>query len=170
MLRRQNTFDSFNENKSQNGQAANFCFLAPAIVAVVIASEYNENAACGTQEPEGGYTIDLVTFLNVAGYLAIAWGGFILVCNCFARCAFGNDEEAQLKCQQILLAPALCILLFNISWASVGLYMYDNEFTDGCKDTSIGKMILAWSIIQIGGIGLVLCCACCLGICYGAMA
>lgn len=169
MLRRQNTFDSFGDaEKQQNGQAANFCLLAPAIVAVVIASEYNENAACGTDEPDGGYTVDLVAYLNTAGYITIGWAAFVLTCNCFMRCVC--SAENQLKAAQALIAPVFCFILFQIAWASVGLYMYDNEFSDGCKDTSIAKMILSWGIIQISLFGLVVCCLCTAMICAGGVA
>lgn len=142
------------ENSSNAG---NVCFLALAIVAVIVASEYNEKAACGTEEPEGGYTIDLVMYLNVAGFTMIAWFGFICMFNCGLAIFFSDDLETKATCKQFLLIPALCLIIWNIVWSSIGLSMYVNEMSDACKDTTIANMILSWGIIQIVTLGCAVC-------------
>eukprot|EP00486_Rosalina_sp_Unknown_P008543 CAMPEP_0201586208 /NCGR_PEP_ID=MMETSP0190_2-20130828/130175_1 /ASSEMBLY_ACC=CAM_ASM_000263 /TAXON_ID=37353 /ORGANISM="Rosalina sp." /LENGTH=76 /DNA_ID=CAMNT_0048033713 /DNA_START=98 /DNA_END=325 /DNA_ORIENTATION=+ len=70
-----NPLDDLKDPKNQQGaQAGQFCMLAPAIVAVVIAGEYNaESSPCGEGEPSDGYVIDLPLYLEVAGFLTIAW-------------------------------------------------------------------------------------------------
>ncbi len=50
--------------------------LAPGIACLVIASEYNASDTSCT----GSYTVDLVTFLEVAGGLQVAFGGLALLC------------------------------------------------------------------------------------------
>lgn len=161
-------FDTFKDPKNQQGsQAGQFCMLAPAMVAVVIANEYNaDSSPCGEDEPSGGYTIDLDTYLQIAGIITISWVGLVIICSCISRCI--GSEENQTKAQFYLLWPAIIFLLFQLIWAGMGLYIYNNELSEDCQDTNIGKMILAWGIIQYGLIAFVCCCLCCATICLSA--
>ena len=56
--------------------------------------------------------------------------------------------------------PNFCVFIFHLIWAGIGLYIYNDQMNSSCKQESIGKMILAWCIIQYCGIGLALCCLC----------
>eukprot|EP01084_Bolivina_argentea_P222037 375926_1 len=161
MLTRQDSLQTF-QNPQNQKQAQNSCFclaLAPAIAAVVIASQYNEDSPCALDE----YTIDLQLFLNIAGYLTIAWAGVVICCECVMIAI--DSTEGKLKANQCLSFPACMFLLFNLAWAGVGLYMYEEEMSPNCQEESIAIMILAWSCIQYCAIGLALCCMVCMCCC-----
>mmetsp|Transcript_27881 Transcript_27881/g.44203 ORF Transcript_27881/g.44203 Transcript_27881/m.44203 type:complete len:173 (-) Transcript_27881:53-571(-) len=158
MLTRQASLDAYQNNQQriqQNQAGSGLLILAPAIAAVVIGSQYDAStSACAG----GSYTIPLVTFLYVAGYVCIGWVSVQCVLQCIAK-VLGGDEGA-MKCGLALQAPALCFLVFNLVWAGIGLYIWDNEMSDDCQGEPIGQMILAWSIIQYALIGCICCCVC----------
>ena len=172
MLTRQQSLEAFQDpQKQQQSQACQFCMLAPAICAVVIAAEYSDYSPCGDSYTgselleTGPYTVDLVTYLQVAGYLTIAWTGLVIFCTCIGKCS--SSDESQIKLQQALLAPACCFLLFNLAWAAVGLYIWDNEMSQDCQDSHVGSMILAWGVIQYSLMGIVCICLCLAMFCFG---
>merc|ERR1712232_1453414 len=51
------------------------------------------------------------------------------------------------------------VVIFSILWSSIGLDLYSNLIKE-CKDTSKGKMLMAWSIIQLFN-GIMRCCGVC---------
>lgn len=123
--------------------------LAPAIACLVIATNYNASGTSCT----GSYTVDLVTFLEVAGGLQISIGGLSLCCGIMSvmmevpnGCAGGSG----------------CAGLFYLIWAGIGLYMWCNQMSDDCKEDDIAKMVVAWSAIQYSFIPVICCFVCCM--------
>ena len=111
--------------------------------------------------------IDLVQFLNVAGYVSIGWCGLMLILICYGLCIVGHGEYYNSPPQwiQILACPDFCFAIFNIIWASLGLYMYENEMNNECQEENIGTMIFIWSILQLSLTPLICCCNVCM-ICF----
>ena len=116
--------------------------LPAAISCLVIGNEYANDPACS----DGDYTVDLVTFLIVAGVSQLAAIGLLF---CLRICCFEMDEDFE---REYVLAVLLCIfsiwILFDIIWAVVGMIIYCNDMSDECRNQSIGIMIVSWSIIQ----------------------
>merc|ERR1712087_360622 len=97
--------------------------------------------------------------------------GIVGIClGCCMACLkmTGADESTLATATALIGGPACCMFLFNIAWAGVGLYMYEEEMNPDCQDEDIGTMVFAWSLIQYCIIALICCCACFMGICGGA--
>ena len=160
-LTRQESLQRIQERQQEISGGGQCIVLPPAIAAVIIASQYDPSISpCGIDS--NSYTIDLVTFLNVAGYLQIAYGALHLLLLC---CSMSASQENKVKINQCLQAPACCLFLFYLIWAGIGLYIYDNEMSEQCQSEPIAKMILSWSIIQYALVGLALCCVTCICFC-----
>ena len=108
--------------------------LAPGIACLVIATEYNGGGSC-----TGSYTVDLVTFLEVAGGLQVAFGGLAILCGICSAMKDLPHSAAQ---------GNGCVGLFYLIWAAIGLYMWDNQMSADCQSDAIAQMVLAWSVIQ----------------------
>eukprot|EP01083_Nonionella_stella_P028181 77604_1 len=153
LLYRQKSMEVLAAKQAIFGCVIQLAFLSPAIAAVVIAFDYNkENSACadGTK-----YTIDLQEFLWWGGGIQLVYGLFYLVLQCVVILVMKSDARGTGKGDS-------CLGLWLMVWAAIGLYMWDNQFSDACKDERIAQMILAWSIIPFATIALVCCGACCL--------
>jgi len=120
--------------------------LAPGISCLVIATDYSDGTAC-----TGSYTVDLVTFLEVAGGLQVAIGGLAIFCMLYSLMAEVPMGAAQ--CNG-------CIWLFYLIWAAIGLSMYCKEMSSACKSDPVGEMVLAWSVIQYAMIPAICCFVC----------
>ena len=133
--------------------------LGPAIAALVIGLEYEEDSLCNI----GGYSIDIKDYLVIAGSVALGW--IIMSCTCTV-CAFMCCSDLQrARCQSISYIFCACpILIWSFVWAILGLYIYENEMTEICRNQAIGQMIFAWCIINISFVGISFCfvvCLCC---------
>eukprot|EP01084_Bolivina_argentea_P308536 533543_1 len=145
--------------------SAIYCLLlisAPAIAAVVVASQYDKyKSPCnnGTQ-----YLVDLDIYLYVAGGVQLGIFAIFSLSQIIALLCCG--EDAWLKIKKILENAIfkliiLCYPLFHIAWACVGIYIYSTEMSKDCRNESIGQMILSWIIIEfICVCGLMSCCVC----------
>eukprot|EP01083_Nonionella_stella_P093006 260490_1 len=162
-LTRQTSVQKIQENQNQIGSGLGCGTIAPAIAAVVIASQYEGGACDGVN-----YTVDLVTFLNVAGWMAIGQVLLYILATCCGACA---SEENKAAFTKLATAPSCLCFIFYLIWAAIGLYMWVNQMSAECQDEPIAKMILAWGIIQYAIIGCVGCCLMCF-ICFagGVMA
>eukprot|EP01083_Nonionella_stella_P101267 286862_1 len=135
--------------------------LAPAIAALVIASEHdNETSLCndGTK-----YTIDLRAFLYCGGGVQLCYSGINLLIQCFtmitgrkALCVWYRNRS---KCLGI------CVSVFILIWAAIGLQMWNNEMSIDCQTEAIGTMILIWSVYVYCLIASVCGVVCCVGVC-----
>lgn len=129
--------------------------LAPAIACLVVATHYNASGTSCTQT----YTVDLVTFLEVAGGVQIAYGGLALLC---------GIASVMMELPNGTAACGGCFGLFYWIWAGIGLYMWCNQMSDACQEDTIAKMVLAWSIIQFALIPAVCCIVCIMACCLGS--
>mmetsp|Transcript_2282 Transcript_2282/g.1985 ORF Transcript_2282/g.1985 Transcript_2282/m.1985 type:complete len:212 (-) Transcript_2282:99-734(-) len=149
------TNNPFKDDKDDNG-CCSFFLLPVAIAAVVIANQYPDSS-CSSKDG----IIDTQLFLYIAGYIQIGWCAFRLFINC---CSYGCNDKEKKECKQCIDCPNCLIGIFNLVWAGIGLYIYNNELNEECQNTKIGIMILSWSIIQYAFVLLCICamfCFCC---------
>lgn len=144
-----------------------FCFvtcsclaLGPAIAALVVGVQYDEASPCndGTD-----YTIDLKSYLLIAGGVGLGWIGFSC---CMTLCAFWNCSDLhRVRFQSALfMFGSLPVLFWSFIWSIVGFYIVEHEMSDDCAAEPIGAMILAWCTINTIFVGFGLClilCLCC---------
>ena len=160
---RKNPFKDDKDDKDDNADCYNGCcsfMLFPvAIAAVVIASTYpfDSESSCSSTD----YLIDTQLFLYVAGYLHIGWCAFRLLISC---CSSSCYHEEKKQCEQCIDCPHFSIGIFNLVWAAIGLYIYNNQMSEECQNTKMGIMILSWSIIQYAFV-LLLCICAVIGFC-----
>merc|ERR1719334_1276652 len=138
--------------------------LILAVAALWISEEFDlESSACadGTE-----YLIDLQTFLWVAGWVAV--GHFFFAWSMQGCARLMRPAEGDLRCIDSALGVISSpVFLFNIGWGAIGLWMYAQQMSPQCREESIAKMILAWSVIMaigFGSLALVACSCCCLAI------
>ena len=124
------------------------------IAAIIIGDTYSmQGGPCydgtGTQ-----YTVAPKRFLLAAGIIQVVFGILYAIGQCFKGKKWLNS----------LNGLTGCLILFYLVWAIIGSIMYYQQFSDECKDESIGIMILSWCIINIGVIILTfgICCIICL--------
>eukprot|EP01083_Nonionella_stella_P014465 40628_1 len=140
-------------------------FLSPAVASLVIALKYDKNASScngismfGNSDQSDG----LKRFLMIAGITQLIQFGLntfvLLIIVCFG---VNLNENAGNK-------GSGCMGLFYLSWAIIGLVMYAQQMSPECQQEAIGKMVLAWSVIQLSFIPLVCFCICCVVACVVA--
>ena len=146
-LTRQESVRRVQENKSEISACINCCSFPAAIAAIVIASTYDyDGSPCdGTN-----YTIDLVTFLYVAGCISVGYTG--LFCIGFA---FQSED-----CLKSLSGLGLPLSLFYLAWSIIGVVMYVDQMSDSCQSESIALMIISFCGIELGVRALTCCCLC----------
>ena len=162
LLRKQSTLATVGENHHHGVNVLAVIWLAPAIAALVIASEYNESVSpCRF----GSYTVGLREFLLYAG--GIHLGHFILhTCSSICSICFCNDNDDYRDKHKSHGSGFACLIgLFDIVWAIIGCHMYSQQMDYQCQQTDIAKMILAWSIIKLGLFGFACCCMSCVLCC-----
>lgn len=128
--------------------------LALGICSLVITYVYDPViSACSSHY----FTIDLVTFMTVAGSVQLSMPIFGI---CFAMLVMGTgskllcpgDYERQRiirwKLGYLLMVPLFLICVFSLIWSVFGFIMYD-EMSGSCRSEEIGKILLSWSIIQV---------------------
>ena len=123
--------------------------LPAALAAVWIAAEYNaEKSPCRKPIHGEEYIVELQLFCNIGGYLLIAEGGLGVIYGCIAKTCLRNNVSAMKVIGYFCCLPLACaFLFFYLAWAAIGLFMYNVQMRKSCKDTDIGAVILAWSLI-----------------------
>jgi len=58
-----------------------------------------------------------------------------------------GDEGQEIGCN-VYCHGAICITFWNIVWATIGLWMYSEEFSEECRAEPIAIVILCWSILE----------------------
>eukprot|EP01084_Bolivina_argentea_P095105 170985_1 len=139
--------------------------LASSIAALVIALEYDENtSSCNGSK----YTIDLKTFLLCVAGVPIGyfcWRATAMCCAFVCCVLFWENNEVKRSDKiyftfgnakinfDVGLLLDLPFLLFWVTWAVIGLVMYSDQMSSDCHEEDVAKMILAWSLIVIIGVG-----------------
>merc|ERR1719203_1827859 len=156
MLTRQESMLAVQQNQYPLQIVCTLCLtMSPAIAALVIASEYDEESnACAADN----FTIDLVTFLNVAGGIGVGGGSLAI---CVACIAMVVDQEMAASFAKLLKGINSPMGFFLLIWAGYGLDMYIEQMSDACQEEDIGTMVFAWSVMMFCWVGLVCCCVCC---------
>lgn len=135
---------------------------APAIAAVIIASQYDpDNNSCndGTD-----YLIDPVTYLYVAGGVQLGMSIIYFFTQIVAFLCFNPIHWIRLKsCTSGILCRCIssCYPLWHLIWACLGVYIYVAQMSKNCQEEDIGIMILAWCIIEFIGVCCISCCIMC---------
>ena len=129
--------------------------LGPAIAALIVGLEYDENSVCNEKTD---YFIDLRMYLILAGSVSIAW--VIVSCliiglnQCFCLCRDYNRGNVPAIFTSIFALP---LLLWNFIWAIFGIYIYFEEMSSLCQHEPIGEMLIVWCLIQAFFVGVTLC-------------
>ena len=144
------------DDKDDNG-CCSFLLLPSAIAAVIIASQYDDQSTPSCHNDNTNYLIDLPLFLYIGGYIQIGFCALRLLINC---CSYGCDKKEKTECRKCIDCPGCLIGIFNLIWAGIGFYIY-STMNKQCQQTSIGIMILSWSIIQYAFVVLLILCAIC---------
>ena len=136
---------------------------APAIAAVIIASQYDENNnSCndGTK-----YLIHPQTYLYVAGGVQLAMSIIYFFTQIVAFVCFSPAIWESIKffmSQGLCRLISSCYPLWHLIWACIGIYIYIAEMSENCQNEDIGIMILSWCIIEFIGV----CCISCIVMCW----
>ena len=134
----------YQENQQQFTLGCSILTLGPAIAALAIGLEYNDDSPCNDRD----YLIDLKDYLVIAGSVSIAWSGF----SCIILCCAGIccSDLTRNKLQSLTFIIFSCpILIWSFIYSILGLFIYDKQMSTQCQKEPIGQMIAAWSIIQI---------------------
>ena len=146
-------------NKEFNQQVLACCCsiitLGPAIAALIIGLQYDENSICNEKTD---YLIDLKMYLILAGGVSFGWVVLSVIIICFSQCCCLCRDYNRGKIPYIFSSIfTLPLLIWNFIWAIFGLYMYFEEMSSLCQQEAIGQMLLVWCIIQLLFIGVTLC-------------
>ena len=147
---------SITENVTVCSICCNALQLGPAIAAVVIGFQYDENSPCNIRS-----TADLTLkwFLITAGLIQIGWTFFLCIASLIA--AICCSDLSRRKYGEWIFEMFTCPpLSFTFIWAIIGLYIYDQNLNDQCQNEAIGQILLGWSIIQIIFAAPALCIMC----------
>ena len=112
--------------------------LLPAIACLIIAipnHNYLAETSC-----TGSYTIDLYTFLAVAGGLQHGFGTISLCCTVRSW----NKEDNDISAGGGLACCGCCVELFYLVWAAIGMSMWGQETDSACRSESIAQIVLGW--------------------------
>ena len=177
-MNRQDTINAVQSNRDSGPSCLNVLLLPTAIAAVVVASQYEEDKKLNPcYYPKGyvtngeKYVIELQLFCYIAGYVQIGFSA--LVCLAQSCALFRADSKGTIM--NVVNAPSFCLFVAYLVWAGIGLYMYDRQMTDLCKEQDIAKVIAARSIFQYcllclgcACLGCLVCCAGTLGLTFAA--
>ena len=143
----------YQDNQQSFALGCSILTLGPAIAALVIGLEYDENSICNDRMD---YIIELDDYLIIAGGVSIGWSLFAcLVLCCGAMCC---SDLTRTKFQSLIFILFSCpILIWSFIWSIFGLFIYDKQMSIQCQQEPIGQMICAWCIIQIVFIFAAIC-------------
>eukprot|EP01084_Bolivina_argentea_P102654 183887_1 len=144
------------EHKHNGVNIITLIWLAPAIASVVIATEYDESTSPCRFDT---YTIGLRYFLLCVGGVHLVHFALHTIGICCNTC-FTSSEDRK-KYQPCVNAVICCILIFDLLMAIIGTIMYTQQMNDLCQTQDIGKMILAWCVVNFVIIGISCCCVTC---------
>ena len=156
---------SYEVNKQNIITPISQCLSIFVLIPSVIALDVGMISTCNNDNMV--YTMDInpQTFLIVAGSVGIGWFGWVfltLCCSCF-WCS--TQPYKRYKCIQFCISKITYpMIIFFITWTVIGLYIYE-EAMPQCQDDDIGKMILAWCIINCVWIGVLVCSIFCRSCC-----
>ena len=150
--------------------------LPAAIASVTISEEYEDIADTSPcEQPIDGveeYMVDLQYFCYVAGGVLFLHFLIHFCTGMFGIALFGDEGVAEME--SFLRIGAVGFGLFYLIWAAIGLYMWTNQMTEECRKEDIGMMIISWSVIQYGLLGVGCIISCCIvliiSVCLGSQA
>ena len=142
-LSRQNSSRGFQEVSSRSAWITlvlSAIMLTPAIACLVIAT--SDEAADIDTICDGKYSMDLVTFLEIAGGFQVGFGGLQICYLCSTAMMEEDYNPNGVTGSNGLFG------LFYLVLAAVGMSMWENEMSSECQSTTVAEMVLAWSVIQ----------------------
>eukprot|EP01083_Nonionella_stella_P178359 629804_1 len=115
-----------------------------------------ENDACA----DGDYSmLDPHYFLFVGGVALSCHVALNAVLTLIFRKDYcWNENEPKAYCY---LGCACLMVTFYLVWSVLGFVIYVEESSAECKESHIGKMLLAWNIIIVVPVAFIVCCPIC---------